>query len=212
MTIGMQWFPSHRGLATGVVVGGFGGGAFIFNQIQTAMLNPNNVSPDGEFFQDEALLDRVPVLLLTLAGLYLALQMVACLMVTEPPVVDRDMVEGEGAGKEILKGNEVAGEVFVTPREALHTKEFYMLLATRFCSVLINQSVSGFYKAFGQSFIADDHYLSLVGAVSSIFSCSGRLFYGVLMDKTSYRFNSRRFRQIIICFISEPPWVWRWLC
>ena len=81
------------------------------------------------------------------------------------------------------------GEAYATPRQALQTKEFYMLLATRFCSVLINQSVSGFYKAFGQSFIADDHYLSLVGAVSSIFSCSGRLFYGVLMDKTSYRFK-----------------------
>ena len=54
MTIGMRWFPNHKvdlllldwrnvvdiifcakqGLAMGVVVGGFGGGAFIFNQIQ----------------------------------------------------------------------------------------------------------------------------------------------------------------------------------
>ena len=62
----------------GVVVGGFGGGAFIFNQIQvtshantkyhkklvyftfnqiqTAILNPNNVSTDGLYFEDAALL------------------------------------------------------------------------------------------------------------------------------------------------------------
>ena len=34
MTIGMRWFPQRKGMAMGVVVGGFGGGAFIFNQIQ----------------------------------------------------------------------------------------------------------------------------------------------------------------------------------
>ena len=89
----------------------------------------------------------------------------------------------------------------MTPKEALKRKEFYMLwvtrsqnppfinlstkmcLLSRFCAVLITQSVSGFYKAFGQSFIADDHFLSFVGAVSSVFNCTGRLFYGILMDR-----------------------------
>ena len=94
------------------------------------------------------------------------------------------------------------GEAYVTPKEALKRKEFYMLWVTRsphnlfliqlkktikyffrFCAVLITQSVSGFYKAFGQSFIADDHFLSFVGAVSSVFNCTGRLFYGILMDR-----------------------------
>ena len=32
-----------QGLAMGVVVGGFGGGAFIFNQIQVRKLQPNSV-------------------------------------------------------------------------------------------------------------------------------------------------------------------------
>ena len=41
----MRWFPHNKGMAMGVVVGGFGGGAFIFNQIQTAILNPDNTSP-----------------------------------------------------------------------------------------------------------------------------------------------------------------------
>ena len=37
MTIGMRWFPKRRGLAMGIVVGGFGGGAFIFNQVKLKM-------------------------------------------------------------------------------------------------------------------------------------------------------------------------------
>lgn len=48
-----------------------------------------------------------------------------------------------------------------------------IIILSRFSVVLITQSVSGFYKAFGQTFIQDDHFLSFVGAVSSVFNCSG---------------------------------------
>ena len=49
------------------------------------------------------------------------------------------------------------------------------------------QVVSALYKAFGQTFIYDDHFLSIVGAICSFFNCSGRLIYGFIMDKTSYK-------------------------
>jgi hypothetical protein len=39
----MKWFPRRKGTAMGFVVGGFGGGAMVFNQIQTAIVNPNNL-------------------------------------------------------------------------------------------------------------------------------------------------------------------------
>ena len=101
---------------------------------------------------------------------------------------------------------------FVKPKEALLRREFYMLwvsrllgfknrvimkifplyvmiVFSRFCANMITLSVAGFYKAFGQSFIADDHFLSLVGAVSSIFNCSGRLFYGFFMDRQGQHYN-----------------------
>jgi OFA family oxalate/formate antiporter-like MFS transporter len=32
LTIPMSWFPKRRGLASGIVVSGFGAGAFVFNQ------------------------------------------------------------------------------------------------------------------------------------------------------------------------------------
>ena len=32
-TIGMKWFPKREGMAMGIVVGGFGFGAFVFNQV-----------------------------------------------------------------------------------------------------------------------------------------------------------------------------------
>jgi len=74
----MRWFPERKGMAMGVVVGGFGGGAFIFNQIQTAILNPDNVKVDPEtlYFLDDELLSRVPNLLLILAAIYLSVQVI----------------------------------------------------------------------------------------------------------------------------------------
>ena len=38
--------PERKGLINGLVVGGFGGGAFIFDQVQTAYINPTNKSPN----------------------------------------------------------------------------------------------------------------------------------------------------------------------
>ena len=40
-----QWFPTSKGTANGFIVGGFGLGALVFNSIQTAFLNPDNISP-----------------------------------------------------------------------------------------------------------------------------------------------------------------------
>ena len=96
---------------------------------------------------------------------------------------------------------------YIRPKEAIFTREFWILWCTRFCVVLCTQvrnlhprrllirlcsclyfrvslqTIAGFYKAFGQTFISDDHFLSFVGAVCSVFNCSGRLVYGLLMDK-----------------------------
>ena len=90
LTTGMRWFPHRKGLAMGFVVSGFGGGALVFNYIQTAIINPNNISPDSSgsddgYFTDPELLGRVPNLLLILAGIYLGLGLLACLLVTQPP-------------------------------------------------------------------------------------------------------------------------------
>lgn len=203
MTIGMKWFPKRKGMAMGVIVGGFGGGAFIFNQIQTAILNPENVHiAKSGYFEDEDLLNRVPGLMLILSAIYVSIQLVACLMVTEPPACQfldthNESIESASGANSTPMGSPVKEtsvsqeseerELFITPREALRKREFYILWFTRFSVVLVTQTIAGFYKAFGQTFIEDDHFLSLVGAICSIFNCSGRLFYGLLMDKTTYR-------------------------
>ena len=52
---------------------------------------------------------------------------------------------------------------------------------------MLSNVISAYYKAFGQSFIRDDKFLSIVGAITSVFNCSGRLVYGIIMDKFAYK-------------------------
>ena len=73
--VAMRWFPKSKGLVNGIIVGGFGLGAFIFNQIQTAYLNPNNFElDDGKYFKDDRILNRVPSLFLMLGAIYSIIQ------------------------------------------------------------------------------------------------------------------------------------------
>ena len=199
LTTGMAWFPQNKGIAMGCVVGGFGGGAFVFNNIQTAILNPDNVSPaisgpDEGFFTDAELLARVPDLLLILGGIYFTLGMIACLLITQPP---EDWLE-KNAGDEDAK----LSQEYVTPLEAFKRRELYLLWLTRLSVVLISNVVSGFYKAFGQTFIFDDQFLGIIGSVTSVFNCTGRLFYGMIMDKTAYKVSMSIEACLLILLVS----------
>jgi MFS transporter, OFA family, oxalate/formate antiporter len=65
---GWEWFPDNKGLVSGLVVGGFGFGAFIFGYITTAIVNPDNVKTaipeDGSGDMDKlfpkSVSDKVP--------------------------------------------------------------------------------------------------------------------------------------------------------
>ena len=62
----LQWFPSHRGMASGMVVAGFGAGSTIFTQVQTYFINPDDLtanipSTEGDCIQTERL-DGGPLL------------------------------------------------------------------------------------------------------------------------------------------------------
>lgn len=43
---GWQWFPERKGLISGLIIGGFGFGAFLFNFVSTAIVNPDNLKVD----------------------------------------------------------------------------------------------------------------------------------------------------------------------
>ncbi|XP_035826492.1 uncharacterized protein LOC101855877 [Aplysia californica] len=86
----VKWFPQRKGLVNGLVVAGFGGGAFIFDQVQTAFINPDNLKPLKEVggdkhFDQASVLDRVPTVFLILGGCYSGMQLLAAPLMCNPP-------------------------------------------------------------------------------------------------------------------------------
>ena len=49
---GWLWFPNRPGLVSGIIIGGFGMGSFIFDFVCTALVNPDDISAvNGKFPQ-----------------------------------------------------------------------------------------------------------------------------------------------------------------
>jgi len=62
---GWEWFPNNKGLVSGLVVAGYGFGAFIFGFISTGIINPDNEQvldkEHGGFFP-EKVAKKVPAM------------------------------------------------------------------------------------------------------------------------------------------------------
>lgn len=48
---GWLWFPGQPGLVSGLVIGGFGLSALIFDNVSTAIINPQNLKTDDPNYE-----------------------------------------------------------------------------------------------------------------------------------------------------------------
>ena len=66
---GWEWYPKRKGLITGITLGGFGFGSFIFAFVSTYLVNPENKKPqiydakNKVTYFDATVADRVPQML-----------------------------------------------------------------------------------------------------------------------------------------------------
>jgi hypothetical protein len=189
-------------------------GALIFNHVQTAYLNPLNFAPNSEgFFTDESILSRVPSLFVMLGAVYLIIQLIACLLIFKPPQYPDEIIFNEGKFLLIKSPTQESvvecgysscddgsttpplqtlQRIDLKPKDAIRTNEFFQMWLMFALSTQSVQFINTMYKAFGQEFIHDDHFLAFVGSIASLFNAGGRIIWGQLLDKSSFR----------TCFIS----------
>ena len=60
------------------------------------------------------------------------------------------------------------------PKVIIRTFEFWTLWLTFVLNTQAIVYINAMYKSYGQTFINDDHFLSMVGAIAAIFNASGR--------------------------------------
>ncbi|XP_077987972.1 apicoplast pyruvate carrier 1-like [Glandiceps talaboti] len=208
----MRWFPGRKGLVSGCIVAGFGFGAFIFNPIQTAFINPNNLSPnatdpddpDSLYFYQKSVLDRTPFCFVLLGAVFLTMQFIGIAMVKNPPVETEEEAEEKEKlivreGEEEKKKPDDARSAGVTmgPGKMIRTRAFWTLWCIYLFNTQTQVLISTLYKAYGQIFIDDDLFLALVGSFSSVFNAFGRIMWGYLGDRWSFKVT-----MLIICAVN----------
>ncbi|XP_052785091.1 uncharacterized protein LOC128220649 [Mya arenaria] len=169
------------------------------------------------YFTQPDLLDRVPFCFLVLAGSYFGMQIIGTLLISDPPsqdIKDVDIsfpkeidipVKENGHGltistvelmdtkkdtSELSNGAKTAHDDLSIPavlKVAFTTRSYYVVIISVFFLTCGTTIVFSMYKAYGQTFIHDDHFLALVGSMSSVFNSLGRPAWGIFNDKYGYR-------------------------
>jgi hypothetical protein len=88
----VRWMPNRKGLVTGIIVGGFGCGAFIFGLLATSIVNPDHLSVNHQgddknyFSPDSSVVANVPTMFRVLGFTYFCFLLTGCMLLVEPPI------------------------------------------------------------------------------------------------------------------------------
>jgi len=200
---GWKFYPNNKGLVSGITIGAFGFGSFIFNFIATGVVNPNNLKPtiidgDEKYFGPEVA-DRVPQLFRTLGICYLALGLVGALLIRSP--------KAQSENSERLPENETNGQIVsdeptVSVKEGVFSKPFILLFIMASCGATLGLFLVSIFKVYGGENINDDHFLTLVGSFGSVGNGCTRAVWALFFDK--YGFKKVYFTLLTIQAILAP--------
>jgi len=126
----IKWFPDRPGLATGMAIMGFGGGALIASPLSGALLQFYDPSFDGTPGW-VASGDAVGKLFLTFAVVYFLYMMFGAMTIKVP-------AEGwkpAGFDPSMVKAKELVTTANVSARNAIRTPQFWLVWIALFCNV-----------------------------------------------------------------------------
>jgi hypothetical protein len=81
---GWRFFPDKPGLASGLIISGFGTAGFVFNQLSTKIINPDNVKVNDPTYH-EIIVARFPIMMMTLIYCWWGIIFVGLIMVFKAP-------------------------------------------------------------------------------------------------------------------------------
>ncbi|MEX5299602.1 OFA family MFS transporter [Kocuria sp. CPCC 205292] len=125
----IKWFPDRPGLATGMAIMGFGGGALIASPLSAALLN--FYDPDSGTPGWVASGDAVGKLFLTLAVVYLAYMLFGAFTIRVPAADWKP----EGFDPSKVKSKALVTKNHVSARNAIRTRQFWLVWIVLFCNV-----------------------------------------------------------------------------
>lgn len=208
ITAAARWLPKRKSLLSGIIVSGFGGGAFVFGFIATAIVNPTGMSikdygSDGYFDSASYVAQHVPQMYLTFAAVFFLLITLGAYLIKDTseshdePV--HDIAITTPSADNLLKhsyqkmeGDAISEKDLVVtpppvtdlqPREFICSSKAWHLAACLVLTAAPGMFLAGTYKVFGEQYVQNDSYLSTVGSFSAVFNSFGRILSGGLADR-----------------------------
>ena len=172
----IKWFPDRPGLATGMAIMGFGGGAFIASALSSELLQAYTSRPEGEVPTDAV----VPAFI-TLGLVYLVFMMFGVFTIRIPPAGWRP----NGWTPKENAGNKMMTTANVSADNALKTPQFWFLWTVLFCNVTAGIGILEQASPMIQDFFPDGvDAASAAGFVGllSLFNMGGRFIWSSTSD------------------------------
>ena len=188
-----KWFPDRRGLAGGMVAGGFGLGAFIYNQLVPRLTGFHTAANHASgYLAAKSIVSHAGVAaLLTPADvaavmhvfigsgcIYLIVGLAAAALFRNPPEIED--TDGGVAVRRASPG--------LRPSEVLRTRQFYLLWLQLFANV-----IAGITIISNAVFILQDLTHRSSGEIAPLFglvslsNAIGRVFWGAVSDRIGCR-------------------------
>jgi MFS family permease len=181
----IKWFPDRPGLATGMAIMGFGGGALVASPVSARLLSVFDSSYDSSDPSSVASGGAVAALFLTLAAVYFVFMTIGATIVRVPP----EDWKPEGWDPRSVEDKEMVTSASVSADSAIRTPQFWLLWTVLFCNVtagigILEQAspmIQDFFRSGGSSTVAAAAASGFVG-VLSIANMSGRFVWSSTSD------------------------------
>jgi MFS family permease len=180
----IKWFPDRPGLATGMAIMGFGGGALIASPLSRQLMNWYDPAYDGTAGTTPSG-NAVSMLFLTLGLVYLVFMMFGAFIVRVPA----DGWRPDGFDPSTVKAKSLVTTDNVSAANAIKTPQFWLLWTVLFCNVtagigILEQAapmIQDFFRNGETSTVAAATAAGFVGLLS-LFNMGGRILWSSTSD------------------------------
>ena len=181
----IKWFPDRPGLATGMAIMGFGGGALVASPLSRQLMSWYDPSYDPSVAGTAPNGDAVAALFFTLAALYAVFMMFGAFIVRVPA----DDWRPAGFDPASVKKKALVTTENVSANNAIKTPQFWLLWTVLFCNVtagigILEQAapmIQDFFRTGETSTVAAATAAGFVGLLS-LFNMAGRFVWSSTSD------------------------------
>ncbi|TFV67254.1 UNVERIFIED_ORG: MFS transporter [Bacillus sp. AZ43] len=181
----IKWFPDRPGLATGMAIMGFGGGALIASPLSRQLMNWYDPGYDPAVAGTTPSGNAVAGLFLTLAALYAVFMLFGAFIVRVPA----DGWKPAGFDPASIKQKALVTTESVSANNAIKTPQFWLLWIVLFCNVtagigILEQAapmIQDFFRQGESSLVAASTAAGFVGLLS-LFNMGGRFVWSSTSD------------------------------